>query len=488
MTEISGEEFKRRIESKESHFIDLIVNIEQKIILKTQNLNIELTFKNIIFKGESLIFNDRDPEAPFNRFGLFDTCTFISDIYFTSSTFKYLKFISCKINNQFFEIINCKILNLSFEENNESIINIVPTTVDSTRLKINGGFIKNIDIENINFNYGSLSISNLNQTEAFNLVRSTLNNVVFTHCTFNNYFSYLQNNTSSKPNQLFFNHCSFSISSFFETKLNDNTHFNNCTFNNTVSFQSIDNEIYGNFKFTTCDFHKFTDFDKSRIHKVKFEKTKFHDVVSFQETYFDIIEIDKTNFEKGAFFDDIQIKRIDKCDRRTIRTIKQQLQKSENKIDYNRFRVYEFNAYRDDIKKKLKEFEKDKNHLNHRVREPIQLRRDGFILWLSDIVSEYGTDWKRALKFTLCSGLILYSLFFICENYEYKIDLLNWDNITQFSSGFFRFFLVTDFFNPLENDRTYLTNPFSWLIFIFGKIVIAFGIYEMIQSFRKFKA
>jgi len=44
------------------------------------------------------------------------------------------------------------------------------------------------------------------------------------------------------------------------------------------------------------------------------------------------------------------------------------------------------------------------------------------------------------------------------------------------------------FFNPLVNDKVYLTNPLSWLIFIFGKIVIAFGIYEMIQSFRKFKA
>jgi hypothetical protein len=55
-------------------------------------------------------------------------------------------------------------------------------------------------------------------------------------------------------------------------------------------------------------------------------------------------------------------------------------------------------------------------------------------------------------------------------------------------SGFFRFLLVTDFYNPLETERIYLTNPFSWLIFILGKIFIAFGIYEMIQSFRKFKA
>lgn len=488
MTEISGSEFERRIKTKEKKFNDLIINIEYQTILQTQSLNIELTFKNIIFKGESLTFHDRDPEAPFNRFCIFNNCTFLCDINFSTSTFKYLRFISCTINNNFFQITNCKIRDLSFEENNENFNDIIPNILKSGHLKINGGNIKTIDIENIIFKEGALSISNLKQTESFSIVRSTLNNVVFSHCDFNSYFNYIENKAALKPNQCFFNHCNFSISSFSEAKLSDNTHFNSCNFNNAISFHFINNEINGNFKFTTCDFKKFADFDRSKIHRLRFEKTKFHDFVSFQETYFDIIEIDKTNFEKGAFFDDIQIKKIDDCDRRTIRTIKQQLQKAENRIDYNRFRVYEFNAYRKDIKKKLKEFEKDQDHLNHRKREPIQLKRDKFILWISDVVSEYGTDWKRALKFTLYYGLILYCLFFICENYTYKICFFNWNYITHFISGFFRFFLVTDFFNPLDNDRTYLTNPLSWLIFIIGKIGIAFGLYEMIQSFRKFKA
>ena len=165
-----------------------------------------------------------------------------------------------------------------------------------------------------------------------------------------------------------------------------------------------------------------------------------------------------------------------------------QLQKAENKIDYNKFRVHEFNAYRNDIKKKLKEFEKDKNHLNHRVREPIQLKRDAFVLWISDVVSEYGTDWKRAFNFTILCGFIIYCLFYSIENYNYSIEILNWSNWKRIISGLFRFYLVTDFYNPLETERVYLINPFSWLIFIFGKIAIAFGIYEMIQSFRKFKA
>lgn len=36
---------------------------------------------------------------------------------------------------------------------------------------------------------------------------------------------------------------------------------------------------------------------------------------------------------------------MNECDRRTIRTIKQELQKAENRIDYNRFRAYELAAH-----------------------------------------------------------------------------------------------------------------------------------------------
>ena len=488
MKTISGEEFKIKILSKLKSFNDLTINIENEIILQTQSLNIELTFKNIIFKGDSLIFHDRDPEAPFNRFCIFENCTFLCNIHFSSSTFKYLKFISCKIKNQFFQITSCKIKNLSFEENNEKINEILPTIVESGYLKISDGKIETIDFENIIFNNGSLSISNLNQTKSFSITRSTLNTVIFSHCTFNDYFHYIGNKVVLNSNNFFFNHCNFPIFAFFETKLNNSTHFHHCTFSSSATFQSIENEINGELKFTTCDFNKFTDFDKSKIHKLRIEKTKFYDLVSFQETYFDIIEIDKTNFEKGAFFDDIQIKKIDNCDRRTIRTIKQELQKKENKIDFNRFRVYEFNAYRKDIRKKLAEFKKDKNRFHHRKREPIQLKRDLFILNISDIASEYGTDWKRAIKFTLLSGFAAFTLFFILENFKLNIDLNDWQD---FVYSYFRFFLITDFKNEYyeAGERVLKFNSIISLFpFIIGKIAIAFGIYEMIQSFRKFKA
>ncbi|WP_298118279.1 hypothetical protein [Flavobacterium sp.] len=349
--------------------------------------------------------------------------------------------------------------------------------------------IKNLDFENIIFNeFSKIQLINSNFSENVSIVRCNLNQVLFSHCYFKSHFDYFGNTFNHINNSAFFNRCEFNYSSFFESKFNNDTHFANCKFLNVTKIENTGDEIKTILRFDDCEFLSQVSFNKSRIHKISFNNIKFNDIVSLQETYFDIVDIDRTIFEKQANFDDIQIKQIYNCNRRTIRTIKLQLQKAENKIDYNKFRVYEFNAYREDIRKQLREFEKDKDHLNHRIREPEQLKRDAFVLWISDVVSEYGTDWKRALKFTLFWGFSIYFLFYIIENYNHTVEILNLDNWTHFISGLFRFFLVTDFYNPLETDRVYLTNPLSWLIFIFGKIVIAFGIYEMIQSFRKFKA
>jgi hypothetical protein len=199
--------------------------------------------------------------------------------------------------------------------------------------------------------------------------------------------------------------------------------------------------------------------------------TTFEERISFKETHFDIIKIDRTIFEKGALFDDIQIKKIDDCDRRTIRAIKQELQKAENRIDFNRFRAYELAAHYMELDWKWNSGFIDKS-----------------ILFVTKISTDFGNSWRKALRFTLVGGFSVYLILYSIENHNFQIDFLVWDNWERLFSGFFRFLLVTDFYSPLETDRIYLTNPLSWLFFIFGKILIAFGIYEMIQSFRKFKA
>lgn len=470
--------FKQRSEIK---FHGEIVVFDDEELLP----NINIIVENKVFNCEKLIFENITNE---DLLVDFYNCTFNCKIEFDTCIFKDLIFNSCNINSSTLVILNSNIDRLSFEENNKDIHNIKTNIVKNGTIEINGGKIENVNFENIVFENGNLKIINFDSIENCSIVRSTLNHVLISHCNFKSHFEYFGNKNASRVDAAFFNHCSFNHSNFFETTFNSNTKFSNCHFLNDTKFESLKSEIFIKIKFNDCEFLKSTTFNRALIHKLSFEKSVFLGQISLQEAYFDIIKIDRTIFESGAYFDDIQIKKINDCDRRTIRTIKQELQKKDNKIDYNRFRVYEFNAYRKDIKKQLVEIKKDKDSFRHRKREPIQLKRDLFVLNISEFVSEYGTDWKRALIFTLTTAFLFFTSFYILENFNLQIDINNWK---EFMFGYLRFFLITDFKNEyyISGESILKFNFYiSFLPFILGKIFIAFGIYEMIQSFRKFKA
>lgn len=279
-----------------------------------------------------------------------------------------------------------------------------------------------------------------------------------------------------------------------------------CDFLGTALFNKTRNFEKSNVLFSSCKFTSYTHFGEAEMSLLNIEYCTFQKPVSFQRATLNEINLSEVKFEKGAYFDDIEISILKDPDyfknlaidrlqnwKHTLRLIKQELQKSDNKIDYNRFKVYEFNAYKQQLKKEIN-YLKPTIPLNQRIlaknNNYAKLRRDVFILQLSKFVSDYGTDWKKALKFTLKYGLLLYIPFFIAENCLLPVDISNWQ---IFPIGFLRFFILTDFYNPLADGKTYIANDginhlFSWIIFIFGKVVIAFGIYEMIQAFRKFKA
>lgn len=344
------------------------------------------------------------------------------------------------------------------------------------------GFNRN-DLGNSVKKYANFTLSNSNFKNMFFQENNFLNPFNVFNCVFEN----LDIEKIKRYQNSIFIENTFNKIGLINTIFKGKCDFVACSFTD-ISFFELNENNFSEYKFYDCVFYKETSFNNSKIRNLIFDKTIFNNICTFQNTFLDTISIDRTIFEKGALFDDIQIKKIDDCNRRTIRTIKQELQKAENKIDFSRFRVYEFNAYRKDIRKKLDEFKKDKNRFYHRKREPIQLKRDLFILNVSDIVSEYGTDWKRAIKFTLIFGFVAFTLFFILENLNKSFDLSNWED---FVYGYFRFFLITDFKNEYYQDGESILkfNCFLSLVpFIIGKIAVAFGLYEMIQSFRKFKA
>jgi hypothetical protein len=464
MKTINGEEFLEILYSNKGDISISDYTIEcNKLFIDFEKVKTKspIFFQNLIFSGKHLNFDNKAEKiTPIIQI---EDCAFNTNISIEGQ-FDDISFTSNTFNCDTFQIVNSTIGTLEFSNNENS---------DSENAKKNifnkGNFkIHNCDfdsvfwLKNVHFAENTtIDISSVKFLSGFFFDSISLNEIMFYSCDFFKEFRYDCNYNSSQ-----FRECNFSGSTTFGGLLNINS-----------SFLWFDN----------CNFSKLANFNNYWLHRLRLEDTTFLDNATFQEAYFDIITIIRSIFEKKVWFDDIQIKKIDDCDRSTIRTIKQELQKVDNKIDYNRFRVYEFNAYRKDIRKKLFEFKKDKNRFYHRKREPIQLKRDLFILDVSDIVSEYGTDWKKAIKFTLIAGFAAFSLFFTFENITRTVNLNNWQD---FVYGFFRFFLITDFKNEYYHDGESILkfNCFlSLLPFIIGKIAVAFGIYEMIQSFRKFK-
>ena len=245
------------------------------------------------------------------------------------------------------------------------------------------------------------------------------------------------------------------------------------------------NEVTLSNKFKNCkftgkrvDFMKYTYFNKSTLYDLHIDTSKFQEFTSFQELELNSIFLDRTIFEKPAFFDDIEIFRFSKCNKRTLRNIKQQLLRTDNKIDYDNFRAHELNSYKEELKKNIK----TKPKANRK-----KLRRDLTILRVNSFFSNNGTDWVKAIKRTLFVAILFYSIFYGIHNSEREIDLFNKSGYSEYFIGLFRYFLLTDFHNPLVNSREYLVNVWEWIPFIFGKILIAIGIYEILVSFRKFR-
>ena len=456
MKTITGEEFRSSLYRLETDTISYHTVIINRIcIVDLNRVKSDLSFENISFEGGNLRFTNGEEYSTAGPSLSFDTCQFNCILTFSKARIQNLSFENGEFANNNIYIKNCQIQDFT----SNSLI------VEGLEFSIRRSKINYFDFENITIINGVFKMWDCQFSEFFLFTQSSLKNYEISHCKFEKYFDFISNKSFNNSIQTF-RYCIFGKSSFFGNQFSSNAIYHNCSFLDVVNFQDIGNRM-SKLKFSECVFEKYVQFNGAILNTISLDNVKFNEIVSFQEIFIKQFEIDKTLFEKNALFDDIQIKEIDKCNRRTLRNIKQQLQKAENKIDYNRFRAYELAAYYNE----LKWFGNFK---------------DKFILGATKVATGFDHSWRRALVFTLLIGFSLYALFFVSENYMLQRDFSQWQ---EFLSGYFRFLIVTDFYNPLAEGRTYIdnTNTIGWLIFIFGKIVIAFGIYEMIQAFRKFK-
>ncbi len=448
--------------------------------LNNETLNISnlkstwVTFQDCTFNCEMLKFKSILEE---NLTLNFNNCTFNCNLTFSDCTFESLSFKNTNAIKSL-EINNLELHDLVFS--NDSNIE---------RPELASEFIirrSNIDFllfEKLNHTQGRFlflgnKFGEKDGTSSFQ--NSTITNVLFGNNLFFN-FTYFTTVTFKSTREYSrpvgsafelpgFYKTKFEKISFNESNFIDKFQFENCDFLNTTWFENCENLKNSKLKFVACKFEKYSLFDNSKFNKIEILHSKFSEKVSFENLETNHLKIHQVTFSEAAYFDDIKVNNIGNCDRKTIRTIKQQLQKTENRIDFNKFRAYELEAHYKELDWKW----------NFGFR-------DKFILWATKWSTNFGNSWRRALAFTLAGGLLLYTFFYLSEIYLYGVYKYYLGTYPSFWNGFFRFFLVTDFYNPLIEDRTYIQNTLSWLIFIIGKIFIAFGIYEMIQAFRKFK-
>nr|WP_321236183.1 hypothetical protein [uncultured Psychroserpens sp.] len=472
MEEINEKEFIELLTSEQhSEHLNLIINFENATTVDLFKITLSNRFINCKFIGKRLDFlnmslsADSDPMHYFH----FEACEFQNEIYFKECFLRELRFSKISREVNMLHIAPIKLGFLTFE---------CAESIEAEALNNINIVIHDCEIEHyLDFLHlkssGSLFINDCNIKQV-KIHDCTFKRIDITHNQFSNEFQFTLNEISDS----FIEQNNFEKSNFSLTDFGFKAKFESNEFKDTALFQKLKNEYRTDLEIKDCNFYKYTDFNNSKLYELRIDKSKFQEFVSFQELELNSIFLDRTIFEKPAFFDDIEILRFNNCNKRTLRNIKQQLLRSDNKIDYDSFRSHELNSYKEELKKKIKL----KPNVNKR-----KLRRDLSILRVNTFFSNNGTDWVKALKRTVIVALVFYSVFFILHNSHRELDLFNISNYNEYFIGLFRYFLITDFHNPLTNKSEYLSSVLEWIPFILGKILIAIGIYEILVSFRKFK-
>jgi len=327
------------------------------------------------------------------------------------------------------------------------------------------------------------------------------NAIEFRNCTFNELF-YLKSNYIQAVN---IQSCTFM----------KEASFSNASFESKVRIQSStfnDNALFDNSKFLDlCDFWN-TSFKQTTIfYKTDFLQTVvFSRATFFENVLFTYTLIDKVAIFRGAIFKkgldlstaiingtlnlfDFKLKDFsstrkrfnedeyeqmvseegiipERNKRETFRIIKKQFENQNNYILALDYSALELKSHSNDLKSKA--FTKE------------NLNQDLVILGLNVISNKNGKSWLRGVFFTFSVALLFFYITIISTR-NYYID---WDfseeNISKTGKYFFEFMTPTHKVDFLDTEGTSIL---TYLFDFIGRIFIAFGIYQTVSAFRKYR-
>lgn len=455
---------------KDKEFIKLIDDFEQKTI-RIENLHIHLE--------ESLDFDMR-----WQSF-YFENCIFTGqriDFYIyqlIEDSYQALQFINCSISNDIF-IKDCKLNVVEFRdvEMTSKSFHITTSKIESISItgssnkhnKIKSIVLNDLKEANLNLDFRLNDIDELHIHEcSFNKVMMNVNEVnrlTFEEIDCNSYFQFWRN--ILKESSI------IKKSSFDEFIGKNSTYgaelkFEQVKFKDICRLELVPEKPISSLSFKECTFDKSAYFDDSYFYMLSIKGTFFKDIVSFNSTTVSTIKFRSVHFDKIAFFNDFKIQLKTLADLGTIRIIKTQLSKTDNKIDY-----LQYNAIEQEL------LLKDKNTS---INDKILLR-------LNRKSNYYGNDWVKGVWYTIRMSiygfiiLLIWNGFLSNSGYSYLISFSS--KLPNAScQEVLREWLKFTFSFDLRSYRNYESHGVLLFIFFFFKIFIGYGIYQTIAAFRK---
>ena len=263
----------------------------------------------------------------------------------------------------------------------------------------------------------------------------------------------------------------------------------------TITFRGA--KISGRIDFENCEIDIleacFAHIQKGALFRIYESKIKRLDFTSVYNDGAIMLEDNQDNIEEITFksalntglieIENTNTKTIK--DRKTARLLKDSANKSGNTIDALEYR-----------KKELELFKQESTYMKRGTR---------LLLRLNGLSNDHGTDWIKGLIFTTCSWLGFYLLFlFVSRLQDMFVFIIGENVVWTFSSDIsngISYLWSLDFLTTLSTWMNQFSFQDSWwiillelfqilivtLIFILGKIAIAYGIYQTITAFRKYK-
>ncbi len=451
MTEITGEKFNKLLAvSGEISGYKVLSDGLSFIILPDLN---EIYIKNCTFIGDSI----KVKSNPFNL----EQSIYFSDVNFYNEN--RLTFDNCTFKNLIFTQVHLK-----------CIIEVNTPNIESLRLErltANSSFVMDGNIKSVFITMSTFSniiICDKLYSFEFSIYKCSLEGLTIINSKIERYTN-LKNKFLRQINASadhFYRSVELGSFYFAENVIGQNVELRSCNITKNLELRkNKTSEKALSIRFENCEIKGKLKFTENHLSKLIFKDIEVQNDAHFDDLKVDSIYFSDLIFHKNTYIDNLTINKLEECERKTLRQIKYSIQKTDNKIDYNRFRAYELAAYYRELKW-YGDF------------------IDKFVLGATILSTGYNHSWRRALLFTIGFGLFWYStLYFLQHHGHFSIYELN-----NYFNGAFRFFLVTDFSSPFEEKGKYLQTAWLWIPLILGKIFIAFGIYEMIQAFRKFKA